>query len=176
MLPDSAAELPILITRDQLDARVRELGAEIRDTCGPEPLLCIGMLRGAVFFLVDLLRAVANDHAQIDFLTVRSYAGTESTGRLTIIGETPNVVGKRVLLVDDIVDTGNTLKAVSAMLREAGAAELWSAVMVDKPSRRKVEYEADFVGFKIEDKFVVGYGMDCDDRFRSCQDIRYVTT
>ena len=158
----------ILIDRDQLQARIAELGAEIsRDYAGKE-LLMVSILRGGVFFTVDLMKRVDIPH-KVEFMAISSYgAGArESTGdvRITFDLQT-NIRGKHVLLVEDIIDSGHTLASVVERLGVQGPASLEVCTLLDKASRREVEVPIKYRGFNIEDKFVFGYGLDIDDYFR----------
>jgi hypoxanthine phosphoribosyltransferase len=157
-----------LLTEDQLQARVRELGAEIgRDYQGREPLL-VGILKGAAVFLVDLMRSV-DLPLSIDFMAVSSYgAATESSGVVRILKdlETP-IQGRDVILVEDIVDSGLTIAYVLDMLRRRGPASLKVCALLVKEKAATAGLRTDYVGFTIPDKFVVGYGLDHDERHRN---------
>ena len=158
----------ILIDRDELQVRIAELGEEIsRDYKGKE-LLMVSILRGGVFFTVDLMKSVDIPH-KVEFMAISSYgAGArESTGdvRITFDLQT-NIRGKHVLLVEDIVDSGHTLASVIERLGAQGPASLEICALLDKASRREVDVPIKYRGFNIEDKFVFGYGLDIDDYFR----------
>ncbi len=158
----------ILIDRDELQARIAELGEEIsRDYAGKE-LLMVCILRGGVFFTVDLMKSVDIPH-MVEFMAISSY-GTgvrESTGdvRITFDLQT-NIRGKHVLLVEDIIDSGHTLASVIERLSVQGPASLEICTLLDKASRREVDVPIRYRGFNIEDKFVFGYGLDIDEYFR----------
>jgi len=157
----------ILITEEQLAARVAELTAEIqRDFRGRE-LVVVSLLSGTVLFLADLIRHL-HLPLRLDFMGVSSYgAGTES-GKLVFTKELRlDVAGRDVLLVDDILDTGKTLDRVLAKLSALGPQSIKTCVLLDKPSRRLIPVRADYVGFLIPDKFVVGYGLDYAERYRN---------
>ncbi len=158
----------ILIDRDELQARIAELGEEIsRDYAGKE-LLMVCILRGGVFFTVDLMKNVDIPH-MVEFMAISSYgAGArESTGdvRITFDLQT-NIRGKHVLLVEDIIDSGHTLASVIERLSVQGPASLEICALLDKASRREVDVPIKYRGFNIEDKFVFGYGLDIDEYFR----------
>ena len=158
----------ILIDRDVLQARIAELGEEIsRDYKGKE-LLLVSILRGGVFFTVDLMKGVDIPH-KVEFMAISSYgAGARaSTGdvRITFDLQT-NIRGKHVLLVEDIIDSGRTLSSVIERLSAQGPASLEVCALLDKASRREVDVPIKYTGFNIEDKFVFGYGLDIDDYFR----------
>lgn len=156
-----------LLTAEQIAARVRALAAEIRrDLAGTRPLV-LGVLKGAALFTADLVRALDMD-AEVDFIRARSYAGTASTGTVAV-SEAADLClcGRTVLLVEDIVDTGATLSALRARLEAAGADMVRVCALLDKPSRRTTPVTLDYAGFVVEDRFVVGYGLDYEERFRT---------
>ena len=157
----------ILFTEEQIKARVKELGAELtKEYSGKNPLfLCV--LRGASVFLGDLIRCVECP-LEIDFIKASSYVGTNSSGEVSIDGEMPDISGRDVVLVEDIVDTARTLSKLKTLLLERDPRSLKVAALLDKPSRRTVEgFMADYTGYEIDDLFVVGYGLDCDLKFRN---------
>ena len=160
----------ILISEAEIAARVRELGEEIsRDYEGKE-LLLVGILKGAFVFLSDLARNISIP-VSVDFVSISSYGdATKSTGivKVTKDLDTP-VEGKHVLVVEDIVDTGWTLKMsyLTESLHAGNAASVRVCTLLDKPDRRKVEIQLDYVGFVVPDRFVVGYGLDLDGLYRN---------
>ncbi|MCL6609140.1 MAG: hypoxanthine phosphoribosyltransferase [Geminicoccaceae bacterium] len=149
--------------------RVDELAIAIAATL-PSEFTLVGLLKGAFVFTADLVRALdrAGMRPRVEFLQVSSYGlGTESSGTVKVIGEMPSSIeGCPVLLVDDIQDTGRTLLFTRDLLLQHGAARVWTCALLDKPSRRVVDIQPDFVGFEIPDLFVVGYGIDWAERFR----------
>ncbi len=158
----------ILIDRDALQARIRELGAEIsRDYAGKD-LMMICILRGGVMFLTDLMRAVSVPHT-IDFMAVSSYgAGARHTSgsvRITL-DLTTSIEGRDVLLVEDIIDSGNTIASVLALLKTRGPRSLKVCTLLDKAERREAEVPIHYRGFTIPNKFVFGYGLDLDEYYR----------
>lgn len=159
--------MKVLFDPDTLATRVGELGAEIRAELGDVPIVAVCVLKGSILFTADLVRAIGGD-VRIEFLGVSSYEGTESTGHVRITHDlkTP-VKGEHVLIVEDIVDTGLTLSYLHSALRVREPASLHVASLLDKPSRNSTGAKADFVGFTIEDRFVVGYGLDLDERYRN---------
>jgi hypoxanthine phosphoribosyltransferase len=162
----------ILISETQIQARVRELAAEITAFYAGERPVLLGVMNGALFFLADLLRAVDLD-TEISCVRLASYAGTQSTGvvrGLDSVGE--SFAGRKVLIVDDILDTGRTLAELIARLRELEANNVRVCVLLQKDRPRSSAVRADWIGFKIADEFVVGYGLDCDGRWRGLKDIR----
>lgn len=158
----------ILIDRVALQARIAELGKEISNDYAGKELLMVSVLRGGVFFTVDLMKNVDIPH-KVEFMAISSYgAGArESTGdvRITLDLQT-NIRGKHVLLVEDIIDSGHTLASVVERLSAQGPASLQVCTLLDKASRREVDVPIKYCGFDIEDKFVFGYGLDIDDYFR----------
>jgi len=143
----------------------------IAQDCSSSPPVVIGVLNGAVRFMMDLLAALPQPLAaeiDYDFLDAKSYRGTRATGPVELSRHlVVPVRGRPALVVDGIVDTGHTLNCVVNHLRHGGADPVRVCALLDKPSRRQVEVAVDYVGFQIEDVFVVGYGMDCDQRHRS---------
>lgn len=160
----------ILIDEATLAKRVAELGAEISATYeGLDGLMLICILKGGVMFLTDLMRHITVPH-EIDFLAVSSYGrgARMTTGSVRIdMDLTESVTGKHLLIVEDIIDSGHTLRFVMDMLQARQPASLRLATLLDKPSRRTVDIPIDFLGFQIEDKFVFGYGLDLDEKFRN---------
>lgn len=158
-----------LFDEARIAERVGELASEIAAVV-PDDLTLVGLLKGAFMFATDLTRALdaRGLHPCIEFLQVSSYGlDKESSGKVKVIGGMPATVGGRsVLLVDDIQDTGRTLLFTRNLLLENGARRVWTCALLDKPSRRVVDIEADFIGFTIPDVFVVGYGIDYAERYR----------
>lgn len=156
-----------LISREALEKRVAELAEAIdRDYQGKD-LLVIGILKGAFMFMADLVRRISMPLA-IDFMAVASYgSSTKTSGVVRIIKDLDkSVSGRHVLLVEDIVDSGLTLRYLIDSLGARGAASIKTCILLDKPDRRKVEVPVDYLGFEIPDVFVVGYGMDHDEHYR----------
>lgn len=157
----------ILFTQDQVAARVQELAAQItRDYVGKTPLV-VGVLRGSFIFMADLVRHL-DLPLTLDFMAASSYgAGTTSSGLVNIrLDLHDDIAGRDVLLVEDILDTGNTLSKLVAELKGRHPASLKLCVLLDKPERRTQPLEADYVGFTIPDAFVVGCGLDYDQKYR----------
>jgi hypoxanthine phosphoribosyltransferase len=158
----------VLIPEARLQARVRELAAAIdRDRPAGGTWHLVGTLKGAFMFLADLMRALGSP-ATCDFLAVSSYAGaTESGGRIRVVKDLDqDIAGRDVLLVEDIVDTGLTLWAVQSLLASRRPRTLRTVALLDKRARRRVDVVVDYAGFRIEDRFVVGYGLDLDEQYR----------
>ena len=163
---DSIAQ-EVLITREQLAQRVRELGQQITKDYEGEPVLLVGILRGSVPFMADLMREIDLD-VTIDFMSVSSYGGsTKTSGVVRIIKdlETP-IEGRNVIIVEDIIDTGLTLHYLKGYLGGRNPKSLRICTILDKPSRRKIDIKGDYVGFEVDDKFIVGYGLDFNQRYR----------
>jgi hypoxanthine phosphoribosyltransferase len=160
----------ILISEDELDAIVSRIAREI-DTvykdCEHLVLVCI--LKGAVMFMADLMKKLKTP-AEIDFMKASSYAdSTESSGTINIILDfaRKDIKELDILIVEDIIDSGNTLKYLTALLSERGAKSVRTCTLLDKPSRRKVDFTPDFCGMQIPDEFVIGYGLDYGEKYRT---------
>jgi len=159
----------ILITHDQIQRRIRELAAEIeRDHQGEDQIHFVCVLKGGFMFLADLIRAMGT-RATVDFIAVSSYGkGTTTSGEVRLLKDVDSrLEGLDVVIVEDIVDTGLTLNYLQEILRARAPRRLTTACLLSKPSRRKVEVKVDYVGFTIDDHFVVGYGLDYDERYRN---------
>jgi hypoxanthine phosphoribosyltransferase len=165
-----------LITRAQIDRRVAEMGQEItRDFAGQDAIaLCV--LKGAVFFCTDLMRSIASDIA-LDFIQVSSYGNEKySSGVVTILKEPQlEMRGKAVLIVEDIVDSGLSMREVHRYIEGRGASMVKTATFLDKPASRKVDFKPDYIGFSIEPKFVIGYGLDFAEKYRNLPDVQVLT-
>jgi hypoxanthine phosphoribosyltransferase len=168
----AAQSLEVLYSRQQIADRVAEMGAQIARDLNGEPLVVIGVLKGAAFFLTDLSRAIQAD-ATFDFVAVSSYGkGQRSSGAVKLIKDLDQPIeGKNVLVVEDILDTGLTLTYLRKVFLQHHPRSLRIAALLDKPSRRIEKIEADYVGFSIPNLFVVGYGMDFAERYRNLPDI-----
>ncbi len=170
MLPYEKYLAEILIDTATLQKRVAELGAQITaDYAGQDNLLLICILKGGIMFLVDLSRNITLPH-EMDFLAVSSYGKgvRESSGNVRIdMDLTAEVTGRHVLIVEDIIDSGQTLRFVMDVLQARQPASLRLCTLLNKPSRRKVNINIDYVGFDIENKFVFGYGLDLDEKYRN---------
>ena len=168
--------MEVLISREQIAEAVARLGQEITRDFAGESVILLGVLKGACLFLSDLARQIELD-ATFDFIAVRSY-GTrkESAGEVQLIKDvTTPLEDKNVILVEDILDTGLTFTFLRKLLLARKPRMLKLAALLDKPSRRELPVEADYVGFKIPDRFVVGYGLDYAERFRNLPDICVLT-
>jgi hypoxanthine phosphoribosyltransferase len=164
--------LRVLISEDQIQTRIRELGQQI-DADYPEgPICLIAILKGACFFLADLARAVTRP-ARIDFMCTSSYGqGRTSSGEVKLTKDLDvSIEGADVLIVEDIVDSGVTLNYLIHLLQQRKPRTLRVAALLDKPARRIQPVELRYVGFQIPDEFVVGYGLDCAEQYRNLRDI-----
>lgn len=162
------SEIHEFLGEAEIAARVKTLGAEIRRDAGPEaPVHLIGVLKGAFVFLADLMREVGGD-VSCDFIAVSSYAGTKSTGEVQILKDLDcSIEGRHVVIVEDIVDTGLTLSYLQNALRARAPKSIRTACLLSKPSRRKVDVPVEYIGFTIDDRFVVGYGLDYNEQYRN---------
>ena len=157
----------VMISQDELEKGVSRLAEEVnRDYKGKE-IIVLGILKGCFVFMADLIKKL-NCDVSVYFMEVSSYFdGTVSTGKIKIKKDIDvDIKGKYVLIVEDIIDSGNTLTQLKEILAERGPASVKICTLLSKPSRRQVELEADYTGFVIEDKFIIGYGLDCGERFR----------
>jgi hypoxanthine phosphoribosyltransferase len=159
----------VLLDEAAIRRRIQELAAEIRRDAGPDTEIhLIAVLKGAFIFLADLLRSFEGP-VTCDFLGVSSYGGgTSSSGQVKLTKDLDKpLAGRYVVLVEDIVDTGLTLSYLLEILRARDPKSLRTACLLSKPSRRKIEVPVEYIGFEIEDKFVIGYGLDFDERYRN---------
>src|SRR4051812_10468933 len=165
-----------LISKPQIDQRVAEMGRQITaDFAGSELIVCC-VLKGAMFFCSDLMRHIGCD-AALDFIQVSSY-GTEkySSGVVTILKEPQlDMHGKAVLIVEDIIDSGLSMREVFRYIESRGAAMVKTATFLDKPAARKVPFNADYVGFSIDPKFVIGYGLDFAEKYRNIPEVQVLS-
>jgi hypoxanthine phosphoribosyltransferase len=165
--------LDILLTSEQIQARVAEMGAQIeRDYPAGEGIHLVGVLKGGFMFMSDLVRAMS-PRVTLDFIAVSSYAkSTKSSGEVRMLKDLDSgLEGRHVIIVEDIVDTGLTLTYLQDILRARAPRSLKTACLLSKPSRRKVDVTVDYVGFTIEDRFVVGYGLDYAEKYRNLRHI-----
>ena len=159
----------ILVTEEQLKAKVNELGAQITKDYEGRDLLLVSILKGSVVFMAYLMRAIRMP-CGIDFMVVSSYGGanTTSTGLVKIVKDLDqDLSGKDLLIVEDILDTGITLSHLVPMLKLRNPASVRLCTILSKPSRRKADIEPDYLGFEVPDEFVVGYGLDYDEKYRN---------
>lgn len=163
-----------LFDQREIARRVDELAREIVQSL-PGEFMIVGLLKGSFVFLADLVRALHRSGATplVEFIRLSSYGlGKESSGTMHLISDIPgDISGRDVLLVDDILDTGRSLAYARALLEQRDVARVWTCVLIDKPSRHEVDLKADFVGFKIGNVFVAGYGIDYAEKYRHLPDI-----
>lgn len=164
----------VLFSREDIDIRVQELGKELSEEYRGKDPLVISLLRGSFIFAADLIRAM-DIKLEIDFLTTASYGNEETfSGTVKFLSEIRSEIkGRDVIIVDDIIDTGNTMKAVVEKIKESQPNSVKTCVVLDKPSRREVEIKPDYVAFEIPDVFIVGYGLNYGE---FCRNIPYIYT
>lgn len=157
----------VLISEEEIVSRCKELGAQIsKDYEGKDPII-IGLLKGSVPFMAELIKNITIDY-EMEFMAVSSYSGVESMGDVKIVKDLDrSIKGENVLIVEDIVDTGKTLEKVKELLYSKGAKTVKVVSLLDKPSRRIVDIEAEYVGFSIPDAFVIGFGLDFNQKYRN---------
>ena len=164
----SAAVSEILIDEETLQARIRELGAEITDDYRGRDLLLVGVLKGAIFFMADLMRSI-DIPCEVDFMAISSYgAGIDSSGVVRILKDLDvSIEGRNVLVVEDIIDSGLTLSYLLRNLEAREPASLEVCALLTKPERRENDVACRYVGFEIPNRFVIGYGLDFAERYRN---------
>ncbi|MEB3768342.1 hypoxanthine phosphoribosyltransferase [Acinetobacter sp. MD2] len=162
-------EMNVMISTEEIQAKVQQLGAAIDAyyANSDKELVLIGLLRGSVIFMADLCRQINKPH-ELDFMTVSSYGGgTTSSRDVRILKDLDGEIrGKDVLVIEDIIDSGNTLSKVLEILETRQPNSIQLCTLVSKPSRREIELDVKFLGFEVEDKFIVGYGLDYDQKYR----------
>lgn len=158
----------VLITSEEIAVRVKELGAQLSQDYADKEVLMIGILKGAFIFMADLVRHM-DIPVELDFMAVSSYGmSTKSSGVVRIMKDLDkSVEGKHVLVIEDVVDSGLTLKYLQENLRSRGAASVKVVTFLDKPERRQVDVQADYNGYQVPDEFLVGYGLDYSERYRN---------
>jgi hypoxanthine phosphoribosyltransferase len=165
-----------LFTRQQIEERVAEMGRQIAADFAGQELIALCVLKGAVFFLSDLVRNIGMDVA-LDFIQVSSYGNQKySSGVVTILKEPQlDMRGKAVLIVEDIIDSGLSMREVFRYIESRGASVVKTATFLDKPAARKVPFNADYVGFSIDPQFVIGYGLDFAERYRNIPEVQVLS-
>ena len=166
----------VLIPRERIKKRIAEMAARIRKDFEGEPLHLVGVLKGAVFFLADLARQIPGE-VSFDFIAVSSYgSSTHSSGQVRLTRDLDSSIeGKTVIVVEDILDTGKTMHYLLSIFQQRKPKHLRVAVLLDKPERRITAVQADYVGFRIPNEFVVGYGLDYAERYRNLLDVGVLT-
>lgn len=167
-------EIKILINETKLEKRINELAKEIEKEYKGKDIVLVGILKGSVMFMSQLAKRI-NGNVELDFMDVSSYEGTESTGNISINKDIRNSIeGKDVIIVEDIIDTGKTLTHILEYLKQKNPNTIKIATMLSKPSRRVMELNVDYIGFAIEDIFVIGYGLDYNEKYRNLPYIGYI--
>lgn len=168
-MQENNPKIDVLYSSAEIESRVKELSAGIAEILG-EDFNIVAVLKGSFVFTADLLRALYHEGVKprLDFMTLSSYGtGTKSSGNVQVLRDiTDDVAGRKVLLIDDILESGRTLAFARSLLHEKGAEKVVICVLLDKPGKRKADIDADFVGFSTPDLFVVGYGLDFAHRYR----------
>ena len=157
--------LEVMLDEEKIQSRISELAKEIDEDYNGKNIIVVCVLRGAIYFTVDLTKKMKTQ-TELDFVKVSSYDGTESTGRIDLKLEL-NIENRDVLIVEDIIDTGYTLKFLKEYIMKKNPKSLKIAVLLDKEERRKVKIDVDYIGFKIPNKYVVGYGFDYNNTYRN---------
>ena len=158
----------ILVTKDEIDSAIKELGKKITDSYDGTPFLLVGILKGSFVFMADLCRAI-DAPCEIAFMCVKSYFdGTESSGEVQMVMDLDRDISKyHVIIAEDIIDTGRTLKKIVELLNKRNPLSLQVVTLLDKPARRVVEFNADVSLFTIPDHYVIGFGLDCAEQYRN---------
>jgi hypoxanthine phosphoribosyltransferase len=166
----------VLIPKERIRARIKQMANQIRKDFPDQPLHLVGVLKGAVFFLADLARLIPGE-VSFDFIAVSSYgAGQHSSGQVRLTRDLDsNIEGKTVVVVEDILDTGMTMQYLLSIFQQRKPKHLRVAVLLDKPDRRITAVQADYIGFRIPNEFVVGYGLDYAERYRNLLDVGVLT-
>jgi len=174
--PFAAERVKVLLPEAKIKRRIREMAQQIRKDFPDEPLLLVGVLKGAVFFLADLARQIPGE-VSFDFIAVSSYGkDSRSSGQVKLNKDLDSSIeGKTVIVVEDILDTGLTLRYLLSVLQQRKPKNLRVAVLLDKVERRLADVRADYVGFSIPNEFVVGYGLDFAERYRNLADVKILS-
>ncbi len=167
-------DIKVLITEQEIASRTRELAKQIQKDYNNEEIVIVCILKGATFFAVELAKRIESDTI-IDFMKVSSYEGTESTGKINFtLDISEDITGKNVLIVEDIVDTGRTLAYVKKYLESKNPKNVKICTMLNKKERRVIDLNPEYVAFDIPDKFVIGYGLDYDEKYRNLPYVGYL--
>lgn len=158
----------VLISEEEILNKVKEIGEKVSKDYAGKPLLLVGVLKGSVVFISDLMKNISIK-CEVDFMAVSSYGNsTESSGVVRILKDLDSSIeGKNLLIVEDIIDSGVTLDYLSKYFRERGATNVAIATLLNKPARRKVDLKVDYIGFEVPDEFIVGYGIDYAENYRN---------
>lgn len=167
-------QIKVLISEEQINERLDELANQLMEEYKGKDIVFLCTLKGSVFFAVELSKRIKNN-IQFEFIEVSSYENNESTGNVKLNKDiTGSVEGKEVIIIEDIVDTGRTLTYLKEYLLQKNPKSLKICALLDKPSRRVIQIEADYIGFTIENKYVVGYGLDDEQNYRNLNYVGYV--
>lgn len=167
-------QIDILINKAKLEKRIEEMGRQIQKDYEGKEIVFVGILKGSVMFMTELAKNIKSS-VMLDFMDVSSYEGKCSTGTIKINKDVrDSIEGKDVIIIEDIIDTGRTLTYVKEYLKQKNPNSVKIATMLSKPSRRVMELQVDYIGFAIEDKFVVGYGLDYNEKYRNLPYIGYI--
>ena len=167
-------EIKVLIPEEQINRRIDELAKQIMEDYKGKDIVFLCILKGSIFFTVELAKRIKNN-VQFEFIEISSYEGHESTGKIKLNKDiSQSIEGKEIIIIEDIVDTGRTLSFLKEYLLEKNPASLKICTLLDKPSRRIMPVDTDYVGFEIENKFVVGYGLDDDQNYRNLNYVGYI--
>lgn len=157
----------ILYTEKEINARIKELAKEIAKDYAGEEIIMVCILRGSCIFFAELVKHIPN-YVELEFITVSSYSNTNTSGEVRLIADISKPIqGKNVMIVEDIIDTGYTLNYLKKLLQARNPKSLKIASLLDKPSRRLVECKGDYIGFEVPNEFVIGYGLDYDQKYRN---------
>lgn len=167
-------KIEVLINEEQINKRLDELAQQLMEEYQGKEMVFLCILKGSVFFTVELAKRIKNN-IQFEFIEVSSYENNESTGKVKLNKDiTGSIEGKEVIIIEDIIDTGRTLSYLKEYLLQKNPASLKICALLDKPSRRIVTIEGDYIGFTIENKFVIGYGLDDEQNYRNLNYIGYL--
>ncbi|MGJ5820325.1 hypoxanthine phosphoribosyltransferase [Paludibaculum fermentans] len=167
----ASPKIEVLISHDEIQTRIAALGAQITADYEGRSIVLVGVLKGSFMFLADLVRHI-NLPLRIEFIGTKSYEGTTTSGQVQLTKDLDKPIqDEDVLLVEDIIDTGLTLNYLQQVMTQRAPRSLKIASFLDKPSRRRIAVEGDYIGFTIEDKFVIGYGLDFNQRYRNLRDL-----
>lgn len=167
----ASPNIEVLIPHEQIQARIAELGAQITADYTGRSIVLVGVLKGSFMFLADLVRHI-DLPVRIEFIGTKSYEGTTTSGQVQLTKDLDKPIqDEDVLLVEDIIDTGLTLNYLRHIMSQRAPRSLKIASFLDKPSRRRIAVEGDYIGFTIEDKFVIGYGLDFQQQYRNLRDL-----
>ena len=166
-------ERRIVFTAGQIAERVRAMAAEIDACYGDDPVVAVCVLKGAVFFFTDLVRAMRSENLELDFVRLSSYGRGTSSSRHVVFSKDVDcdIAGKHVLIVEDVVDSGLSMQFLMRQFEARGARSLRLAALVDKNERREADVRVDFAGFRLEEGFIIGYGLDYAEKYRALPDV-----